>query len=225
MKLGLISDIHCHNYALKAVIEANADVEQWYCAGDIVGLFPNINETIELIREYNIKCVKGNHEEALLEQDIVIEGSFTANESIQKQRKSVSVENYDFVKNLPYVSSGKFFGLNYLMIHDINNGKDKYNWDLKMIEDKFFKYDIVICGHTHYPSVFYLKRTLIINPGSLGFPVDCIRKPSFVTLDLETQHLEIKRADIDNSKMQSDILGQKYNHKLYSYLDNGYQWG
>ena len=45
--------------------------------------------------------------------------------------------------------------------------------------------DIVIYGHTHRPSCKKVKGMLVLNPGSLAFPRQPGRLPSYILLDLE----------------------------------------
>ena len=64
MKLAIISDVHGNFIALKKVIEKiySLNCHEIYFLGDSVGYLPYPNETINLLREYKIKCIKGNHE-------------------------------------------------------------------------------------------------------------------------------------------------------------------
>ena len=70
MRVGVISDIHNNVVALNAVLEKlNAEnCEQIICCGDIIGIGPYPEETVQRIMQIpNIIAVRGNHERYLLE--------------------------------------------------------------------------------------------------------------------------------------------------------------
>ncbi|MDD6057458.1 MAG: metallophosphoesterase [Clostridiales bacterium] len=46
-------------------------------------------------------------------------------------------------------------------------------------------YDIVMFGHTHRPLVDCSTRTMLINPGSISYPRQEGRQPSYIRLNLE----------------------------------------
>ena len=50
-KIVIFSDLHSNIEALTTVVENEENVDQWICLGDFVGLFPGVNETINLMRE------------------------------------------------------------------------------------------------------------------------------------------------------------------------------
>ncbi len=41
-------------------------VDAILCAGDIVGYNPYPNETVELLKKYKVKCVRGNYDNAMI---------------------------------------------------------------------------------------------------------------------------------------------------------------
>ena len=61
---GLLADIHANDIALKVALEEldQLGVDEIICSGDIVGYGGNPNETISLLRKYNVKCILGNHD-------------------------------------------------------------------------------------------------------------------------------------------------------------------
>jgi predicted phosphodiesterase len=63
-KLAIISDVHGDVHALRDALAQidRLDCDQIVCGGDLVdwGLFPA--ETIELLRERKIPCIRGNHD-------------------------------------------------------------------------------------------------------------------------------------------------------------------
>ena len=70
MKIGVISDIHANIYGLQAVLYELREkrVELILCAGDVVGYYPFVNEVCDLVRQWEIVTVKGNHDCYVLEE-------------------------------------------------------------------------------------------------------------------------------------------------------------
>jgi len=57
---------------------------------------------------------------------------------------------------------------------------------------------LLICGHTHIPSLFAWENTLSCNPGSIGAPYDGDPRSSYGILTLSAQpDFEIRRISYD----------------------------
>ena len=57
---------------------------------------------------------------------------------------------------------------------------------------------IVFCGHTHRPMVLQKGNLLLLNPGSLSYPRQAGRKPSYIVLEIDKDHelhYEVKYLD------------------------------
>ena len=70
MKIGIFADVHNNAVALEAALRALEDegCEVLACAGDIIGIGPWPEETVQrLMRIPNLIAVRGNHERYLLE--------------------------------------------------------------------------------------------------------------------------------------------------------------
>src|ERR1035441_254247 len=66
MKFAIIADIHGNLEALETVLEdaRNQNPTHYVCLGDIVGYNANPKECLKIVRDMNIPCVKGNHDES-----------------------------------------------------------------------------------------------------------------------------------------------------------------
>ncbi|MBR2188911.1 MAG: metallophosphoesterase [Eubacterium sp.] len=49
--------------------------------------------------------------------------------------------------------------------------------------------DIVICGHTHRPMIEKKNNLVLLNPGSLGYPRQIGRRPSYIMMTIDKDHL------------------------------------
>jgi fructose-1,6-bisphosphatase len=71
--IALISDIHANEVALRAVIAEirRTGVDQVICLGDVATLGPRPNAVIEILGELGCRCIMGNHNEFLLDAELV----------------------------------------------------------------------------------------------------------------------------------------------------------
>ena len=57
------------------------------------------------------------------------------------------------------------------------------------------RYDIVMFGHTHRPLIDYSKDIIALNPGSISYPRQEGRRPSYIVMDIDRKseaHFEIR---------------------------------
>lgn len=223
MKIGVFSDVHSNNYALNEIFKAEKDIHKWFCAGDFCGLFPNVNETINLLRENDVIMVLGNHENSLINSSVNIENSFTANEAIQKQRETISKKNMKLLHHLKPAIDIVVNNRKIHMTHELQPELGKYIFNLQSLT-KSFESDIIIFGHTHLPLIQYLNNSIVLNPGSLGFPVDFKKKGSYMILDLEEMEVKLRHVKYSKSSLINDIKKNNYNFKLIEYISNNHEW-
>jgi len=86
MKVAIISDIHGNLDAFRQVlndIEASG-IDAVVCLGDNVGYGPEPEQVIRQVRNRNIPCVMGNHEQAVLDRGYLDWFNPAARKSLQK---------------------------------------------------------------------------------------------------------------------------------------------
>jgi putative phosphoesterase len=228
MKVGIFSDLHSNIYALQHMMEMEADIEQWICLGDFVGLFPAVNEVVDAIKQHAILAIKGDHEEYLLNNQ-KMEYSVTGNDSIEKQRNVITPENKVYIAHLKDTHSFYLDRLKCFMTHSLHSSHAKernqrYTFDLQLINNRYKEYDVVLFGDTHLPLLTYCKSLILINPGSSGFPIDKMKKPSYVIFNTQDSTCQFKRIEFDKQKLLQDILIHGYHQKLYNFVNNGFCW-
>lgn len=130
-------------------------------AGDAMHEYRFSNEVIELVREYQIRSILGNHEAIILGPT----GERVRNATTVRRR------NLQFVAELPSALRTVADGVRILMIH--GNPWQPHNRYLDSQSEEFRRIgdlgtDVLITGHTHIPMIQRLHGTLVINPGSLG---------------------------------------------------------
>ncbi len=177
MLIGIISDIHGNDRALRATIDEMPETDMILLAGDIAGRAVDLKKVFDIIDENEIVYIKGNHEDmAVLYFD-----NFGKDETTRGL-----VER---IKEAPYSMELSLDGKKILMAHGSPwNAKNEYIYpeygDLSAFDT--LGYDYIILGHTHIPMILRRENTTIINPGSVGEPQASDPRPSFALLDTES---------------------------------------
>lgn len=212
MRIVLLSDIHANVTALQAVLEDIHHIGSFdsiALLGDLVNYGPRPNETIDIVRNLPYPILVnlwGNHEYSIfggsLERFSTDRGRSVlkyTNELLTEKSRSFLLSKMNtkgYYKNLVEYHPTLF-------VH--GNKKDPY-WgklDLNEMQSEVYKnYDFVISGHSHIPHYveqFYKddnpylrnkKRTIFINPGSVGQPRNQNPLAQYGILDTNTYEYE-----------------------------------
>ena len=132
MKIAVISDIHGNIDALIEVLKKakNENVEHLLVLGDIVGYYYYPDKILELISDWSYDIIKGNHEKIL--EDLLVNPSL--GESIrlkygsghQEAINKLTIQQLDFLFNLPETKSIQLDGISLLMSHGSPWSNDYY---------------------------------------------------------------------------------------------------
>lgn len=101
--------------------------------------------------------------------------------------------NNDYFSRLPREIETEFEGYNVWITHG-HNYYVNTNPDYIKKEAKARNIGIVMYGHTHRPVIEKSRDLIVINPGSLTYPRQEGRRPSYVVLEVEKK--DIKRLEI-----------------------------
>src|SRR3954454_24260598 len=79
VKVALVSDIHGNAVAFDAVLDdiSDQEVDAIVCLGDVATLGPEPAEVLDRLRHLGCLCVRGNHDDYLLQPDLVDDHSET----------------------------------------------------------------------------------------------------------------------------------------------------
>lgn len=224
MILGIYSDLHANLPAMEAMFAATKGrVDTWLCAGDSVGLFPYVNEVLDLQREYGVHAVFGDHEQLLLSGEPMTH-SFVGNQALGAQREAITAMNRNYLTGLKEHADLELDGLRIRINHVLATTAQKYSFNQAQLDTDYAGYDFVLFGHTHLGTVLYGREVIALNPGSAGFPVDAAKRPSILLLDTQSRDFEFLRFDMDVARLKRDIQHANYNPKLLHYLDNNFRW-
>ena len=223
MKIALLSDIHANLTALEAVIshcfkKYNQNIPIIHL-GDCVDYGMRPNEVIQIlsnIKSQMLANIMGNHELALLGKRLDCFSSKRGYDANCYTQSILIHNSYDFIYNMQ--ESGYVFEFDnkkFLIIHgditdpywgNMNDGEKK--------EPIYTQYDYVISGHTHISSLSYLtnkkkyKKTIFINPGSVGQPRNCNTKAQYAVLDTDTDSIYFESVYYDYKIEQALYNGE-----------------
>lgn len=214
MKIGVITDIHNNVTALKAVAEYlyQQGCGQIICCGDIIGIGPHPEETVQYLRNLsNVTAVRGNHETYLLDgmPDTVPNEERMEREEMKHHRwehNLLSEKSVAYLKSLPYRADISCEGFQIAVMHycmDRDGHYVRYTPEPSEVDlEKMFAdvdADMILYGHDHRRWICRGKR-LFVNVGSLGCPAKDgnIARAGILTL-------EKGRADIQPVEVVYDV--------------------
>lgn len=187
MRLGIVSDVHCDHAAVTRVLgELAGEVDELWCAGDIVLQYRFCNLTTRLLREANVVAIQGNHDMVL-----VSEAGIGA-----RQREGVDPTEVAWLAGLPYEHRVEVDGVRVLMTHGSpwaphGDYLSARNEQWRRADE--LGVDILITGHTHEPMAATFGRTLVVNPGSLGEPRQRDdRRATYALVDTAARTAEVR---------------------------------
>lgn len=207
MRILVISDIHANLTAFSAVLEDAKPYEGVWCLGDVVGYGPDPNECVERLRSLpGLKCVKGNHDAAILGEIDINAFNHEARLSLDWLASKLRVENRRWLSSL----EEKLVFDNITLVHGSpRNPVWEYIMDVRTARDNMPEFTTGLCmvGHTHIPCIFQMTNEslestrmfgmipgvsftldgrVILNPGSVGQPRDHDPRASYMIFDTES---------------------------------------
>jgi putative phosphoesterase len=162
-KLAILSDVHADVHALRDAL-AQIDrigIERIACCGDLVdyGLF--VEETLALLRDRGVACIRGNHDRWAIDGGADTSGW------------DLSAASISFLASLPDGWSARIDDVRIVLAH-ARPGSDMAGIALDAHEHELEEIlsaaqaDILIVGHTHVPFVRRLRDgRSVCNPGAL----------------------------------------------------------
>ena len=188
MKIGIITDVHSNIIALNAVLNEfeKIEVDKIICCGDIIGIGPNPEETVqELMKnEDKLIAIRGNHEQYLLKglpKNVHDDKRAMSLEEIDNHEwthSKLSENSKNFISQFKISNIIEIEGKKIYIVHYPSNENGIYKKHIKkptikQNEEMFsgIDADIFIYGHTHTTSINNKNNKWYINLGSLGCPV------------------------------------------------------
>jgi predicted phosphodiesterase len=223
MKFAIIADIHANLEAFQAIL---GDAKVGNCThfallGDFVGYCADPKACVDLVRDMDAPCVKGNYDEYCAKE--VSQSGLTprADKMVEWTRNQLTEDNRQWLRNLPHVRTVEDFTI----VHATLNQPEQWGYAFEktaaaasMAEQKT---PVCFFGHTHVPIVFirdqvvrggtYSKfktesgKLYFVNPGSVGQPRDGDPKAAYVIYDSDEHTVELRRVAYDFATTQRKI--------------------
>ena len=216
-RIALISDIHGNDVALKEVLKRVKDVDEIICLGDMIGIGPNGNEVLDIIRKIkNISCIMGNHDRYYL-YGFNNPVSCTTKIHQDWQHAQISEVNGEFLKTIPLMIKRRYNNKDILFIHygirDLENkrfmpiAKNPTYEDLEEVFINNSDADIYFFGHEHIRSIVKGKKEYVCI-GSLGCPVPSTNEGRYAILEIDDDSItyELKSFTYDPSPVIKDMI-------------------
>lgn len=200
-------------------------VERWISLGDSIGLFPFVNEVLALQCNLVIDAIIGDHEDILISNRLM-KHSFTGNAAIKRQKQEISDQNLNYIKLLPKQKDILIDGIQIKLLHSLDSSSYTKKYEINplpfMKDEK--SPDLVFFGHTHFRTYIQTTKTCIMNPGSLGFPVDGSGRGSYLIYDTKKKEHEFNYVSLEREPLLNMIKEKSYPLKLIEYINNGFIW-
>jgi predicted phosphodiesterase len=224
MKYAIIADIHANLDAFQVVLDdiRAQNATHVVCLGDVVGYNAQPKECLNIVRQMNIPCVKGNHDEYCSTDNHLDGFNPHAAEAVHWTREQLSEEDKGWLRELKYSR----MAANFTMVHATLDAPERWGYVFdKLAAAASFPYQntqMCFFGHTHVP-VAFMRDTVVrggtyskfkvdpskkyfINVGAVGQPRDNNPKAAYVIYDMDAQTIELRRLDYDIAAAQKKIL-------------------
>lgn len=212
MRYGVVSDIHGNLHALQAGLRvlSDAGVDEYLCAGDLVGYGPMPNECVATVAELGARCVAGNHDLIALGRLSDEWCSRLARDSLRWTGDELSGDSRGFLQQLPgvLVAPGGV-----VIAHGSLDDVQQYVRDrqermaqLRTLKRRHPTAHLLVLGHTHRRvahgqlhgtvrpgrdgSVALARaERYLLNPGSVGQSRERRARSRFMVVDLERSYV------------------------------------
>lgn len=221
LRAAVLSDIHSNRQALEAVLAAveEADVEEVWCLGDMVGYGADPDACTALVREHCDICLAGNHDLAVLGALDIKTFSEGAAAAVEWTRENAGAETLDFLAELDPAGARGEIGLFHASPRDPI-------WEYVLAGDQAeagfaaMQQRVGLIGHTHIALFFVCPPgerpafaqgaqasggfeadlpdgRWLLNPGSVGQPRDGDPRAAWLELDTEAWTARWQRVPYD----------------------------
>jgi predicted phosphodiesterase len=197
MLIAFTADPHGNLPALAAAVADARErgARRIYCAGDLTGYGPFPAGVIRFLESERIPTISGNYDlkviEAVEEESRLKKRMKPAKWKILEwTARRMTRRDLRYLRRLPAVHRETLpSGAHLLVVH----GSPVSNTDTiypsvtapglrgKIGDEQI---DILVCGHTHIPFVRRIGGVLVVNCGSVGFPVDGDPRPAYALIEV-----------------------------------------
>jgi putative phosphoesterase len=221
MRIAVIADIHGNLPAFEAVLAdiETQDVEEIIVAGDILNGGPYVREILDILYTRKLRAVKGNHEDYILHNRLVIAEKRTP-EFLTSYWTALqlSAADWDYIDNLPVSIELDDLVIFHASPDNLSGGIMPFHDDAKIAERFAGVHQKVIAtAHTHLSMVRQWQDKLIVNPGSVGMPLEGNALASYAVLTrIESRFMvQHRRVAWDTERLMRDAETSGYLKAAY----------
>jgi diadenosine tetraphosphatase ApaH/serine/threonine PP2A family protein phosphatase len=218
MRIALLSDVHGNLPAFEAVLADvdDADVEEIWCLGDLVGYGAEPDGCVELARERCDLCLAGNHDLVVTGEIDLGDFSSSAAAAAQWTRDNISADALEFLSSLKPQADDRDIGLYHASPRDPVWEYVLSTWQADECMD-LMKKRVGAVGHSHValwfrrtgegnvdgaPAEAGLEQDLaegdwLLNPGAVGQPRDGDPRAAWLLLDTEGWSADWRRVEYE----------------------------
>lgn len=230
MRYLILSDIHANWEALEAVLaDAEGRYDQILCCGDIVGYGADPNRATEWVRANVHSVVRGNHDKAIIESEILEWFNPVAKAATRWTQNELTEPNLEYLRTLP---KGPALVEGFQIFHGSPFDEDDYivtPADALQLQG-YLEVGLSFFGHSHLQGGFLIHRsgvrsirpvsdgqqqavldlaedsTFLINPGSVGQPRDSDPRAAYALYHPGERLVVYRRVEYDLAKAQRKIV-------------------
>lgn len=224
-QLLILSDIHGNLSALKSVlqdVDMNFSPDAAVILGDSIDYGMCSNEVLGVLKTFRIPIIAslwGNHEYAVMKGDYSHFSSQRGIDSAKNTRKTISERSMEYLNAIVGKEGRLEFKYCEKLFLAVHGSLENTYWKSITAGGEFqgyAKYDYVLSGHSHIPHYFSYfnedaniemrnkKRTVFINPGSVGQPRNHDPHAQYAVLDF--QHGVIMRSVEYDIKLEQSLF-------------------
>lgn len=214
-KIAIISDVHGNLEALKTVLKdiKKRGIKHVYCLGDIIAKGVHSHECIQLIKESCEVVLKGNTDEYFTSVIDISSKSDVEQKRIQWNKKMLSNEDYNYLRNLPFCHEFYMSGRLVRLFHATPDRIGGFVGNIDTLDNLYSlflpssntisqeKADVIIYGHIHTGFMQRIYNRTIVNSGSVGNSIDVFRN--------EKKDGNVKNTSVANYVIISGNYGSK----------------
>lgn len=175
------------------------------CLGDIVSYGPYPRECVAWVREHAVHVVRGNHDTALASRIDPKAAGFKremARVTLAHHRRSLSREDIAWLHGLP---TDVHFRVDEYTLNAVHASPTDQLFSYRLTPDlpdeelkketEGVRADLLLVGHTHLPMIRGAWTKVVVNPGSVGQPLDGDPRASYAVI--QDGVAEIRRVAYD----------------------------
>jgi predicted phosphodiesterase len=177
MRYGVISDVHANLHALDAALAflAAQGVDEYLCAGDLVGYGPLPNESVRRVLGLPGRCIAGNHELIVLGRLTDERCQAPARASLRWTRRAIDDQTRGLLARLPLSERLHDIALHHGSVADPQEYVLTERQALACLDDLERREpgaELLILGHTHRPMAVSRRRGSLLRGGTGAVPLE-----------------------------------------------------